>query len=180
MSQLGDVGGVLGAAAGMVSVFIAWKAFRLSAEISREQMAHSEELSLMQDRANHALSRESSAATIYDAYLRCCIEYPQLTSYNVFCNTYGVKTPQKIWEAETKDSEQYLWFVSYLLHACEGILEDASDSEDWLKAIRDQIEYHWAVIEFAWDTHWRGHYSAKLNEQVELVLKKHPRRKRYA
>ena len=180
MINWGDVGGMLGAFAGLVSALVAWRALQLSARISREQMGHSRQIADLQAQAGRALSKESSASAIYDAYLRCCIEYPHLTSFNTFCNSRSIKSPQRIWDAETEQTEQYLWFVSYLLHACEGILVDASDKEDWLEAIRDQLDYHWGIIEYAWEPHWRQHYSPSLNEQVQLVLQNHSRRLKHA
>ena len=170
MSLLGDVGGLVGGLAAVGSVFMAWRTVKLSSNIAHEQSESAKALASAEADRAKALSKETSASAIYDAYLRCCIEYPHLTSFNVFRTTTGVMSAQAVWDAETKETEQYLWFVSYLLHACEGILVDASDKEDWMKAIRDQLGYHRSLIEFAWQPYWRAHYSDELDKQVQSLL----------
>src|ERR1700760_4738050 len=63
------------------------------------------------------IQREATAKQIYSDYLKLAIEHPAFTS--------GKKPDDPL------ESERYEWFVSYMLNACEQIVDVVGDDKEW-------------------------------------------------
>jgi hypothetical protein len=88
-------------------------------------------------RATRLEARRSMAHQIYKDYLKLAFENPQFSAAS-----YPKKSPRFITiSKQSEEYEQYEFFVSNLLFACEGILEVCQDRE-WIAAIRTQFAYH--------------------------------------
>jgi hypothetical protein len=80
---------------------------------------------------------------------------------------------QGIFQRITPESEQSLWFLSYVLFAMEQLVLSnrrwfGLDSA-WRANVEDQLGYHADLLRVAWPE-WREHYSPKMDEIVRTVL----------
>ncbi len=87
-------------------------------------------LTVVQLRRNLQFQRETVAKTTYREYLKLCVERPNLASGKV----------EK--ENNSREWEQYKWFVSLLIWACEEVVEYAPHDEVWLANITLELGYH--------------------------------------
>jgi hypothetical protein len=78
--------------------------------------------------AGKQAQRESFARQTYANYLQLAIQYPAYASGGQ--------------PGDEEAFEQYEWFVSYMLNACEHVLLFVSGSEDWRACVRSQLSYH--------------------------------------
>lgn len=97
--------------------------------------------------------REATASSLYGNYLELAVEHPKLAS-----GTVAIPSGKSFDE----EFERYEWFVSVMLHAFEQILDLVDSDKVWVKAIKDQIDYHEAYL--ASDGFVRGHYSETLQD----------------
>ena len=82
--------------------------------------------------ASKRSQREATASELCGSYLELAVEYPLLA-----------KADDSLFkDTNSQEFEQYEWFVSVMLHACERILDLAPEDEVWRKAIQAQITYH--------------------------------------
>jgi hypothetical protein len=121
------------------------------------------------NRSERAAS-EASAYRTYDEYTRLCMENPELASFDVAKKYLGFKSAKELWDAQTKESERYLWFVVLMLQAFERIMKDAPDAGDWEKPLIEQIQYHQPTFRAYWVTKWRDEYHPKLVALVDRAL----------
>jgi hypothetical protein len=108
-----DFGTAIGGVATAIGVRIAL----IAAKIAYDQFLDSKEN-----------QQEATAQQIYSNYLALAIEYPAFTQG---------KQPN-----EPFQSEQYQWFVSYMLVACEHILDLFPEDPEWIQCIEGKIEYY--------------------------------------
>jgi hypothetical protein len=124
------------------------------------------------------IAQTQSAVSIYHDYLRMCVEYPMFASYEAAKRIDGFPSLSNLEDAVTPDSERYLWFVSFMLSACDNIIySDDYDANDWERAILAQIEYHEAPLARLWPEHWEHEYSPRLRK---LISEKMPKLARQA
>jgi hypothetical protein len=122
-----------------------------------------------QIQSNSAVAREQDAQAVYSDYLKLCIEYPELSSATLAAKHLPSRTLANLTKQLTPESEQYLWFVSYMLSACEKILLTCPDDEEWLSAVQAQVSYHKSALAEAWPD-ISSHYHKSLRDIVEDVL----------
>ena len=97
--------------------------------------------------------REATASALYGNYLELAVEHPKLASG---C----VAIPSG--KGFDEEFERYEWFVSVMLHAFEQILELVGGDKVWVKALKDQVDYHKPYL--ASDRFVRGHYAEALQK----------------
>jgi hypothetical protein len=122
-----------------------------------------------QIQSNSAVAREQDAQSVYSEYLKLCIEYPELSSATLAVKTLPSKTFAGLAKQLTTESERYLWFVSYMLSACEKIILTCPDDIEWDSTVRAQISYHKSSLGEAW-SEIRTHYHKSLRDIVEDEL----------
>jgi hypothetical protein len=83
----------------------------------------------IQMQRNRNFQKENTAKAVYRDYLRMATDNPTLANGN-----YS-KIPEE-------KREQYKWFVSYFLWACEEVINFAPRDPQWHEDIADQIKYH--------------------------------------
>ena len=105
---------------------------------------------------------EATAKEAYRNYLQLATEYSDLAEGEI-----------------TKDDDkfnQYRWFVSYFLNACEEILDAKGKDKDWVKCVETEVEYHKNYIcnnaEFISDE--LPLYSPQLQDAIERVCHSSP------
>jgi len=111
------------------------------------------------------LVASQTANETYNDYLRLCIQYPELSSYDVAKKRFKFSSPSYVRAACTIDTERYLWFVSYLLNACERIILDSKDGSDWHDVIWDQLDYHKPILTEMRNV-WASHYYPALRRII--------------
>ncbi|MBX4967821.1 hypothetical protein [Rhizobium binae] len=97
---------------------------------------------VLQIRWNKQASREAEALQAYRDYLERCVQYPELSSWDMFKKHASNGVKGRVYDAWTLDSERYLWFVSILITTCDEILMNVSDAEQWRHTLETQLEYH--------------------------------------
>lgn len=97
-------------------------------------------------------AKETDAYRVYTEYLKLCIEYPHISSSDLALKTLSLSDFQAIEKENRPETEQYLWFISYMMTACEKIFDALPERVDWRKAIRMQISYHQATLKVVWPT----------------------------
>ncbi len=102
-------------------------------------------------------SRESVAMEAYRSYLSLCIEYPQMSSSDMYLKLTNRKNFVGIMEELSEASERYLWFVSNLLDTGEQIVEHVDGREQWRALILQQVKYHAPALVEAWPD-WKYAY----------------------
>jgi hypothetical protein len=126
-------------------------------------------------------AREVKAIEAWDAYLRLCVDRPELSSETTFESAFKRK-PNTNYLDNDKDDERYLWFVSVMLNASEQVLLNSPSWRDWRHAIRAQVVYHETFLRSVWldsdvegaPAGWRSHYSKRVCDIVESVIGKNP------
>ena len=118
------------------------------------------------------IAQESEAQQSYNEYLKLCIQYPQLSSTAVAVKALGFSDLASEISKETVESEQYVWFASYMLNACEKILLAVDKDGPWRSALKAQIGYHAELLSLEWSK-WSIHYSNDMDELVTEALKEH-------
>lgn len=124
-----------------------------------------------QIKSNRQVALEQEAQSVYSEYLRLCIEYPEFSSATLAKKKLKIDSFADISNLLTEDSERYLWFVSYMLSACEKIRLTCPDDCDWEATIRSQISYHGSTLLEIWKD-MEKHYSPELRSLVEDELPK--------
>jgi hypothetical protein len=127
-------------------------------------------LGVWQVRRSERAASVASAYRTYDEYIRLCMENPELASFEIAKKYLGFKSAEDLWNAETKESERYLWFVVGMLQAFERIMKDAPDAGDWEKALIEQVRYHEPTFRAYWQTQWKHEYHPKLVLLVDKAL----------
>ena len=120
-------------------------------------------------------AKTQSALAIYHDYLRLCVEHPMMASFEAASSIPNFPSLDELEDACTEDSERYLWFVSFMLSACENIRFSDDYDNDWKRAIADQITFHEGPLRVLWVGNWEHHYSEKLDELVREALPGLPR-----
>ena len=121
-------------------------------------------------RRGAATARTQSALAIYHDYLRLCVEHPTMASFEATASLPNFPSLDKLEDARTPDSERYLWFVSFMLSACENIRFSDEYDREWERAITDQLTYHEGPLRVLWVDNWEHHYSPQLNALVRMAL----------
>jgi hypothetical protein len=104
---------------------------------------------------NRTSQRENTAKSIYRDYLQMAVNDPLLADGDF----------QKI--TTSNGLEKYRWFVSYLLWACEEIIEFAPKDEIWDRDVRQQIGYHRQyLLSSEFKENELGFYSEKLQDYI--------------
>jgi hypothetical protein len=128
--------------------------------------------------AQARVAREVKAIEAWDGYLRLCVEKPELSSSATFFRTYS-RYPNVDYTQNSKEDEQYLWFVSALLNAGEQILLNAPEGREWKAAIKDQVGFHEPVLKQVWYGRrkpepaldaWFPYYSKRMQQIVRNVV----------
>lgn len=117
-SEAANSAEVIGAMAGCIAILIA----KFGTIIGVRQI-----------RSAHTAQREVLARQIYYDYLKLCVAEP------IFASGQW-KNCKDIPEAIA--FEKYEWFVTVMLTACESILLHVAQDDEWIKAIKCQLEYH--------------------------------------
>jgi hypothetical protein len=86
---------------------------------------------------NRENQRETIAKTLYREYLKIALERPKFANPGLA----NIDFRKRTFDGSQETFEQYEWFVSYMLHACEEVLR-ISDSDGWKSAIKRQVSYH--------------------------------------
>lgn len=160
IAQWGLVTSMVSAIAGVASVMVAAHTIRKSGEALKaqreqdrqaaaEQAAHTVRLVELEGDILRASNFETTAHETYNHYLTLCIERPELTSWLLAKKSFGFTTPRQVFDQGTVESERYLWFVSYMLNACERIVLATEGSEGaaaWIEVVRSQLSYHKSVL----------------------------------
>jgi len=103
---------------------------------------------------SRGIQREATAKQFYGKYLELTIEHPDLAS--------GKHS------SEALDSEKYEWFVSYLLNACEQIVESAPGDKEWCDWVKGQIKYHKRYIcDHRFKNEEYRYYSVKMKRLID-------------
>jgi hypothetical protein len=100
------------------------------------------------------IQREATAKQFYGRYLELTIEHPDMAR--------GRPSPEAL------ESEKYEWFVSYMLNACEQILESSPGDREWRSWVKGQIVYHKKYIcdpRFKKDEY--GYYSVEMKRLID-------------
>ena len=101
-------------------------------------------------------SRKISAIDAYASYLELAFNHPLFSS--------GFQTLTK------EQKEQYEWYVSRMLMACERILE-LRKSDKWKEAIKTQLRFHRDYLNSEDFSLYMKHYPASLQEMIEDAQK---------
>ncbi|GHB35699.1 hypothetical protein GCM10007094_26620 [Pseudovibrio japonicus] len=105
------------------------------------------------------IQREAVANQIYAEYLKLAVQNPDWASGKMPSND--------------REFEQYEWFASYMLNACEQMLEVLPKSQAWRNCVRDQLRYH---REYLSQNEWfcsggQSHYGGKMADALRAVRK---------
>lgn len=84
-------------------------------------------IALKQLRTSHT----QNSIALYQQYLELCIEHPHFAK--------GLDKPT---QKNCPQYEQYLWFVSAMLHCFEQVLLSSSDDPQWVNTISEQLAKH--------------------------------------
>lgn len=131
-------------------------------------------LILLQVWSSARAARATLALETHREYIRLCIDRPELCCTRTMLAHLGRKSFDGVndWPT-TKEVEQCLWFLSYVLHTMEQILETTSflwfRNEAWHAVVRSQLSYHRGLLEQVWPTS-RKHYGSRLGAVVEEIL----------
>jgi hypothetical protein len=112
---------------------------------------------------NRAFQKENTAKGVYRDYLKMAVENPILADGDLKQIKDG------------KRMEQYRWFVSYLLWACEEIITFAPNDPQWKEDVESQLGYH---LEYLSGDEFRAHelsfYSTVLQDLIKSLIKRCP------
>ncbi len=100
--------------------------------------------------------REATAKDIYRDYLKLAFQNPTLANPS--------DDPNK--------SEQYRWFVAFMLNSCEEIARTKSKDKNWSKTLRHDLRMHGNYLkspQFVKDGGW-GLYSRELKGIFDEAL----------
>lgn len=115
---------------------------------------------LSQLKRNHDFQREMVAKTTYREYLKLCVAKPTLASAKV-----------------TKASlawDEYTWFVSLLLRACDEVVTYAPRDRMWRANIKADLAHHRAYLGSAECESELALYSPQLRKLIAEVLAETP------
>jgi hypothetical protein len=115
------------------------------------------------------VAREQDAYRVYTEYLKLCIEYPHLSSSEMAKKYLNISSFVDIDKALTTESEKYLWFISYMMTACEKIYDALPNRSDWKSAVKAQIAYHSDALKHMWPL-MKIHYKRGFVNLVSEVL----------
>jgi hypothetical protein len=106
------------------------------------------------------IQKEATAKQVYSNYLQLAIEHPSFAS--------------GFFPADPAEKERYKWFVSYMLNACEQILDATSDDKEWRDCGRAQIEFHknYMVTDERFRTKEKYFYSREIRDFMDEVCGK--------
>lgn len=123
-------------------------------------------------------SRSAQRTTAFDAhkeYLRFCIEHPQLSSSYMMLKFIKKRSFSGILDQGTIETEQALWFLSYVLFAMEQLAtswcHEGEIDPAWEATVIDQLSYHAALLIEVWPA-WKGHYGPDMDRLVALAIAK--------
>ena len=120
-----------------------------------------------------SVSREVAAFDAHKEYICLCIEYPHLSSSFMMKRHLGIDSFYGILENSSPETEQALWFFSYVLFAMEQLILTSGrwngDDPAWRRTVVDQLSYHGELLLSVWPE-WQSHYSEKMNEVVIAAL----------
>jgi hypothetical protein len=133
----------------LVAVLVAWRQLRL----------------------NRLIQRETIAKTLYREYLLLAIKEPTYSSPDVTQFNFQDRTIGQDNATKHAKYKGYEWFVAYMLHACEEILE-THQSRLWRPTVKEQIQYHADYIcgPFRTDDR-RRHYSRRIRKLIDEVYR---------
>jgi hypothetical protein len=118
---------------------------------------------------NREINRETNALQTHREYLKLCIEYPHLSCSIIFQEDNPEIELDKITKYITRETEQYLWFISFMLNTYEQIFLMYPKNSEWRSSISSNIEYHMPVIKEIW--HEVGeHYNPRFQEFVSSIM----------
>jgi len=116
---------------------------------------------VIQLRSTERSQRETTAQETYREYLKLVIEK----------SDYADGMPEM--PKDKKRRAEYLWFVSYFLHASEQILLVRPDDTEWREAIISQVRLHKAVFaDPEWNAELKKHYDKSLLAVITDALEK--------
>jgi hypothetical protein len=110
----------------------------------------------------------AAALSAYADYLRFSVEHPELGSRSMASGRLNLPPAGEVWDAETTDSERYLWHVAYTLHVLDRVKSLASDYD---VSIEKHLKYHAAILRECWDSHWAKECSNGIGTIVKKVIK---------
>ena len=122
-----------------------------------------------QIRSTVASARETDAQQTFNDYIKICLQYPEISSDEIALKHLGRENFHGILEEYSAESERYLWFLSFVLHASEKILTSGDAAKAWRIKIDGQLSYHKKALRAVWPE-WQSHYSAFLQSKVEAVI----------
>ncbi len=96
----------------------------------------------LQIRWSKQASREAETLQAFRDYLDRCVQYPELSSWDMFRKHASEGVTGRVYDAHTFNSERYLWFVSILITTCDEILVNLSDAKAWQHTLETQLTYH--------------------------------------
>jgi hypothetical protein len=130
---------------------------------------------LLQTRQNTLVSNQLSALESQKSYIRLSIEYPHFSSSLMMSKHLKLNTFKGILDICKPETEQALWFISYVLFAMEQEIltysrRGAVDGS-WRYLVEDQLGYHAQLLEEIWPA-WRSMYSQEMDQIVKFVLQR--------
>ena len=109
-------------------------------------------------------SHEATAKEIWMQYHLYALQYPKLA------NPDSSKLDYEKWEYEgdTAQFDDYAWFVSFMLLACDELLRLRGDATDWdwEQIVKNNIGFHWDFIKSP-AFEFREVISSRLRQQIE-------------
>jgi hypothetical protein len=90
-------------------------------------------LAIRQLRSSEKSQKEATAKEIFKEYLLIAFEHP---AFSVMDSSVLKVKPDGL------EFERYKWFVSYMLFACEEILDLFPNSKEWTETIERNLGYH--------------------------------------
>jgi hypothetical protein len=109
-------------------------------------------------------SHEATAKEIWMQYHLYALQYPKLA------NPDSSKLDYEKWEYEgdTAQFDDYTWFVSFMLLACDELLRLRGDATDWDwgQIVKNNIGFHWDFIKSP-AFEFREVISPRLRQQIE-------------
>jgi hypothetical protein len=109
--------------------------------------------------------REATAKDVYRDYLRLAFENPKLANPHAQ-NLKGDVQKQDEQRQGQQYSEEYRWFVAFMMNSCDEIARSRRGDEGWRNTILEDLKMHAEYLksrEFAEDGGWRL-YSPELKD----------------
>lgn len=129
-------------------------------------------IAVAQLRANNKLASENFARQMWTDYLKCGFQHPEFGEVRFALKHFGLADAKSLVSDLTLPSQQYLWFLTVVLDACENIAIHLP-LKTWEQTLLAQLRFHKDALAEIWaigDDPWQQYYTPTLDKLVQRVL----------